>query len=203
MKRKEHWDAVYRTQNGAEIGWFESEPATSLRFIEAAALGPAARILDVGAGTSMLVDSLLERGCRNVGVLDVSPAALELSRIRLGDRAPEVEWFVGDVTEFRSPHTWDLWHDRAMFHFLTEMSDRQAYRETLGHALAPGGQVVIATYGPEGPTRCSGLDVRRYDSASLQGWLGDEFQLVQDELVDHTTPGGVVQQYLFTRFRRS
>ncbi len=202
MDRRDHWNDVYRTKDSTEVSWFEPEPLVSLRLIEGLGLGPESRILDVGGGTSTLVDCLLRRGYRRLGVLDVSPTSIEIGRARLGERAVEVEWFVEDVTEFQSPHPWDLWHDRALFHFLTEKDEQLAYRQTLLSAVAEGGVVVIATFGPEGPLKCSGLDVCRYDASSLRGKLGSDFELLHDEIVDHTTPGGSLQQFLYCRFRR-
>jgi SAM-dependent methyltransferase len=202
MGRKQHWEGIYRTKDSAQLSWFESQPAMSLRFIEAASLTAGARILDVGGGTSMLVDALLERGY-HPGVLDVSEAAVGISQARLGLRAKQVEWFVIDVTQFRSPHAWDLWHDRAVFHFLTDEAEQSAYKGALLRALAENGQVVLGTFGPEGPRKCSGLDVCRYDVASLQAQLGSDFKLLQHETTEHITPRGVAQQFLFCRFRRA
>lgn len=201
MSRKQHWEGIYRTKSPAQLSWFEPQPAVSLRFIEAAALARGARILDVGGGTSTLVDSLLERGY-HPGVLDISTAALGVSQARLGARAAQVEWFVDDVTEFHSPHAWDLWHDRAVFHFLTEESEQLAYKQALLRALDESGQVVLGTFGPQGPLKCSGLDVRRYSVVSLGERLGDDFKLLQHELVEHITPQRVTQQFLFCRFQR-
>lgn len=202
MSRKQHWEHIYRTKDATQLSWFEPQPALSLRFIAAAALAAGARILDVGGGTSTLVDALLERGYQ-LGVLDVSAAAIGISQARLGARAAAVEWFVTDVTQFRSPHAWDLWHDRAVFHFLTEEAEQLAYKEALLRALGENGQVILGTFGPEGPLKCSGLDVCRYDADSLRNWLGGDFKLLQHELVQHTTPQGVVQQFLFCRFQRA
>ena len=202
MSRKQHWEGIYQTKDSAQLSWFEPQPAMSLRFIEAASLTAGARILDVGGGTSMLVDALLARGY-HPGVLDISAAAVGISRERLGPRAAQVEWFVVDVTQFRSPYAWDLWHDRAVFHFLTDKAELLAYREALLRALGENGQVVLGTFGPEGPRKCSGLDVCRYDVTSLQAQLGSNFKLLQHELTEHTTPHGVTQQFLFCRFRRA
>jgi SAM-dependent methyltransferase len=201
MSRRQHWEGIYRKKDSAQLSWFEPQPAVSLRFIEAASLAVGARILDVGGGTSTLVDALLERGYQP-GVLDVSAAAVSISQARLGPRAAQVEWFIVDVTQFRSPHAWDLWHDRAVFHFLTEKAEQLAYKEVLLQALGENGQVVLGIFGPEGPLKCSGLDVCRYDADSLQDWLGGDFKLLQQELVQHTTPQGVAQQFLFCRFQR-
>jgi SAM-dependent methyltransferase len=202
MRRRQHWEGIYRTKDSAQLSWFEPQPGVSLRFIEAASLTGSVRILDVGGGTSMLVDALLERGYQP-GVLDVSEAAVGISQARLGLRAKQVEWFVTDVTQFHSPHAWDLWHDRAVFHFLTDKAEQSAYKGALLRALAENGQVVLGTFGPEGPRKCSGLDVCRYDVASLQAQLGSDFKLLQHELTEHITPRGVAQQFLFCRFRRA
>ncbi len=202
MDRRRHWNGVYQTREAADLSWYEPEPAISLRLIDAAGLGREARILDVGGGTSTLVDCLLQRGYRHLGLLDVSSTSIEICRARLGTRAVDVEWFVEDVTTFRSPHPWDLWHDRAVFHFLTNPHDQLAYRDALLSAVVRGGQVVIATFGPQGPVKCSGLDVCRYDVASLQRRLGGDFELLNEQLVDHTTPAGTTQQFLYCRFCR-
>ncbi len=201
VSRKNHWNKVYGDRGEAELSWFQDRPDVSLRLIDAAALDPDSRIIDVGGGASRLVDCLLDRGYRHLGVLDVSAFALELTQARLGSRAKQVEWFVTDLTEFRSPHPWDLWHDRAVFHFLTDEGDRKAYREVLMRSLAPSAQVVVSTFGPEGPQKCSGLDVRRYDSAALGGIMGAEFELLEEELEEHVTPGGSSQQFMWCRFR--
>ena len=202
MRRKHHWERVYHKSAETQVSWFQSEPEVSLRLVEAASSGPEARILDAGGGTSRLVDRLLERGYHHVGVLDVSSVAIDTTKERLGERAADVEWFVDDVIGFRTPHPWDVWHDRAVFHFLASQEDRLAYRDSLLSALAPGGQLVIGTFGPEGPNRCSGLDVTRYSSERLASELGDEFELLHEELFEHSTPRSAIQQFLFCRFRR-
>lgn len=201
-QRVSHWDSVYERKDPAGVSWYEPRPAVSLDLIGRADLEPDAPILDVGGGASTLVDELLDAGHTRVGVLDVSETALDLARARLGDRAERVEWFRADVTTFRSPHRWALWHDRAVFHFLVDEADRAAYRARLLGALAPGGIVVLATFGPEGPTRCSGLDCRRYDAGELAELLGPELRLERHLLHQHPTPSGSFQQFLYARFRR-
>ena len=197
MERKAHWEQIFRTKALEAASWYQPRPETSLRLIAATGLGPDARILDVGAGAATLVDALLDAGYDRLGVLDVSGTALAKARRRLGDRAGQVEWFEADVTRFRSPHPWDLWHDRAVLHFLTEAEDRRRYQAVLLGSIVSGGHAIIATFGPEGPTSCSGLPVRRYDPARLQATLGDEWDLVEHFLEDHTTPSGAVQQFLY------
>lgn len=202
MKRRQHWDHIYQTRDPERVSWHQPRAVVSLERIESACPDRRSPILDVGGGASTLVDHLLDAGYEAVGVLDVSPTALELARARLGSRAERVEWFAADVTRFTSPHAWDLWHDRAVLHFLLEESDRAAYRAALLSALAPGGHVVVATFGPEGPTRCSGLDVQRYGVDELGRVLGPAFDVVSSELQTHTTPDGAHQQFLYASFRR-
>ncbi len=198
---KAHWDSVYRSGDTRRVSWYQASPDTSLELIEACVAPPEARVLDVGGGDSLLVDRLLDRGFQRPGVLDISRVALDHARLRLGTHADDVEWFVGDVTTFESPHPWDLWHDRAVLHFLVEPGPREAYARVLRRSLSPGGHAVIATFGPEGPERCSGLPVRRYDAARLAALLGPELQAIGHRLTDHVTPSGTTQQFLYATFR--
>lgn len=199
--RAAFWERIWREKAPEEVSWYESRPETSLRLIRGAGLPAGARVLDVGGGASALVDHLLDLGYRP-GVLDVSMAAVERTRVRLGERAEEVEWFVEDVTGFRSPHPWEAWHDRAVLHFLVDESDRQSYRATLLDVLAPDGVAVVATFGPAGPTRCSGLPVRRHSEEDLAALLGPEMVLEECALEEHRTPSGTLQQFLACRLRR-
>lgn len=203
MDLRPHWSTVYKTKDPKHVSWYQPRPVASLRMIEAAGLEPGASILDVGGGATHLVDHLLDAGYRHVGVLDIAPEALALARDRLGDRAAAVEWFASDVLVFESPHPWDLWHDRAAFHFLTDPDDQDRYREVLLRSLAPDGQAVIATFGPEGPERCSGLPVQRYDAERLAAEFAPDLSLIEHHLEAHTTPSGDEQEFLFARFVRS
>jgi len=199
--RREHWERIYGASQPESHSWFQPEPVTSLRLIEEAKLGPEARILDVGGGTSSLVDRLLERGHAGVAVLDISVAAIEQAKGRLGAKASaRVEWFVSDVTRFVPPRPWDLWHDRAVFHFLVEAADRIRYREVLERSVRPGGQVIVATFSSSGPDRCSGLPTVRYSPEMLSAELGESFQLVESCPESHVTPGGKVQDFVYCRF---
>ncbi|UQR63450.1 class I SAM-dependent methyltransferase [Bradyrhizobium sp. C-145] len=200
--RSAHWDNVYATKGEAEVSWFQSSPTTSLAMIRAANLDPEAAIIDIGGGASRLVDALLQDGHRNVAVLDLSSNALDVAKKRLGAAASAVEWIVADATTWRPAKTYDLWHDRAAFHFLTESRDRAAYVERLRSALAPGGHVIIATFAPDGPEKCSGLPVQRHDSASLLAELGAEFELIETRRETHRTPWDSTQAFQFSRFRR-
>lgn len=196
-----HWEGVYRTKSPDEVSWFEASPDASLRFLQEAGLPPSARVLDVGGGASRLVDGLLDLGFRP-GVLDISGEALGHVRRRLGPRSEEVEWFEADVRGFESPEPWDAWHDRAVLHFLTDPAARDAYRATLRRTLTPEGVVVLATFAPDGPERCSGLDVRRYSAQAMADFLGAGFALERAERLTHRTPSGGAQHFQYARFRR-
>lgn len=167
-----------------------------------AGLDHHASLIDIGGGASLLVDHLLELGCRDLTVLDISAAALEQARERLGNRASWVEWVVGDVTRYEPDRTFDLWHDRAAFHFLTSAEDRKHYVQVLCKALKPGGQAIIAAFALDGPEKCSGLDVVRYDGMKLSAELGPRLQLLDHEFETHITPAKREQRFGFYRFRR-
>jgi SAM-dependent methyltransferase len=202
MTTREHWQSVYQTTAPNEVSWFSSQLQDSLRLIREVT-STSARIIDVGAGASTLVDDLLDLGYRHVTVLDVSAAALDQSRRRLGARAIGVTWLVADVTTIDlQEDRFDLWHDRAVFHFLTDVRDRQAYVSRARRSVAAGGHVVIGTFSMTGPAKCSGLDVVRYDAESLSAELGDAFTLTAQSDVTHVTPAGRKQSFLFCRFRK-
>ena len=202
MERAAHWDRVFGTKADTDVSWYQERPDASLASIEACGLPATAALLDVGAGSSALVDHLLSAGCLDVTVLDISEAALARARARLGVRAAEVDWVVADVTTFRPARRYDLWHDRAAFHFLTTEEDQQAYATALRASVADSGWVILAAFAPHGPRRCSGLDVRRHDGASMASVLGPDFSLVHEEIVEHRTPSGVTQAFTYARFRR-
>jgi trans-aconitate methyltransferase len=200
--RTAHWQAVYTTKAENEVSWFEESPATSLRLIEDAKASPDSAIIDIGGGASRLVDALLAQGFRSLAVLDISTAALEAAKTRLGPASAEVDWIVADITQWRPAKTYDIWHDRAAFHFLTETADRDAYVDRLKATVAPGGQVIIGTFAPDGPEKCSGLFVQRYDAKSLAAALGPSFELADNFAEAHRTPWGAIQHFQFSRFRR-
>lgn len=198
MGAQSHWENIYRTKSPAETSWYAPHLQTSLDWIAEAAPNRSATIIDVGAGESTLVDDLLARQYRAITVLDVSEAAIERSRSRLGPAAKRVHWLVGDLTEVAlPPRAYDVWHDRAVFHFFTEPEQRSAYVRQLSASLKTGGHVLMATFGPEGPQKCSGLATRRYCAESLQHELGQDFRLVRSSLVEHQTPFGTRQQFLY------
>ena len=200
--RTAHWENVYTTKGEREVSWFQESPAPSLELLDRAGANPASDIIDIGGGASRLVDALIERGFSAVSVLDLSEAALAAAKGRLGERAARVQWFACDVTRWEPPQFFDIWHDRAAFHFLTEASDRAAYLSRLRRAVRPGGHVIIATFAPDGPERCSGLPVRRYDAAGLARTLGDDFALIEARSHQHATPWHSMQQFQFSVFRR-
>lgn len=202
MSSRAHWERVWSACSPEEVSWHQRHPALSLELIRATGAGPQAWILDVGGGASTLVDHLLAAGFERVAVLDIAPTALDLARQRLGERASGVRWLEGDVRRFVPPHPFDVWHDRAVFHFLTEKEDRAAYRAALECSLAAGGEAIIATFGPEGPTRCSGLDVVRYGPEGIASELGSGFVLIESLEERHRTPAGIEQRFVYGRFRR-
>ena len=200
--RRAHWQRVWRQSPSDDVGWYQEMPEPSLGLILGALPDRRAAILDVGGGDSRLTDHLLAAGYRDLSVLDVAPAALERARSRLGGRAARVRWIEADVTGFEPGRVYDLWHDRAVFHFLTGAEDRTAYRRALLAALAAGGQVLISTFSSSGPRRCSGLDVVRYSRESLAAELGPELRLRESLETAHRTPTGAEQSFLTCRFTR-
>lgn len=200
--RHTHWQDVYRSKDESEVSWYQPLPGVSLDLIARSGLGPQARIVDVGGGASTLVDALLDRGFRNLTVLDIAEAALDRARVRLGERAAAVSWVAADVTVWRPSVPFDLWHDRAVFHFLTGDEERRAWRATLSAALRPGGQVILATFAPDGPERCSGLPVRRWSAGELEAAFAPQFTLAESLAEDHVTPAGKVQRFTWCRLVR-
>ncbi|HEX7604593.1 MAG TPA: class I SAM-dependent methyltransferase [Polyangiaceae bacterium] len=201
--RQQHWNDVYARKREDEVSWFEPTAALSLELIERCTPPRDARIIDVGGGASHLVDGLLARGFEDLTVLDLSSEALAKARARLGERAARVHWITADVTTFEPSVRYALWHDRAVFHFLTAPSDRSAYVNALERALEPGGHAIVGTFAPDGPERCSGLDVVRYDGPGLAAALGPSFALIEAIRHEHVTPAGKVQPFTFARFVRA
>jgi SAM-dependent methyltransferase len=198
-KRQEHWERAYTSKSDAELSWTQTEPAMSLALI--AEVCPAGRVIDVGGGTSLLAERLVDRGY-TVTVLDISQAAIDRARQRLGDRASEVGWLVADVTAGPDLGTFDVWHDRAVFHFLTASEDRAAYAALLARTVPVGGHAVIATFALDGPEKCSGLEVRRYDGSALATELGMRFRLLKSVPEPHRTPWSAPQSFQYSLFQR-
>jgi SAM-dependent methyltransferase len=200
--RAAHWNGIHSKAEPDQVSWYQRAPMLSLRMLEKAGFSPESGVIDIGGGVSSLVDELLDRGCEQISVLDVSVSALDHTKNRLGDRGRKVRWIVGDVLEAELEGVFDFWHDRAVFHFLTREEDRRAYMERLHGALKVGGHVIFATFAPDGPEKCSGLPVVRYCPEDLQKELGDGFDLVATERETHRTPKGGEQRFLFCLFKR-
>jgi 2-polyprenyl-3-methyl-5-hydroxy-6-metoxy-1,4-benzoquinol methylase len=195
---KTHWEKIYRNKTAESVSWYAAHLETSLALIERASPARTASIIDIGGGESTLVDDLLLRGYKNLTVLDISQTAIEVTKKRLGPAADGVHWLAADIAEVElEPHAYDLWHDRAVFHFLTAPERRVDYVRQVARAVKPGGHVIVSTFGPEGPTKCSGLEVMCYDSDSLHGEFGGRFRLVESSKELHQTPLGTKQQFLY------
>ena len=198
MGTQAHWENIYRTKTPSEVSWFSPHLQTSLNLILRAAPARSASILDVGGGESTLVDDLLACGYRNITVMDISGTAIEHTKKRLGRASERVQWLVADITQIHLPaETYDVWHDRAVFHFQTEAAERIAYVRQVASSVKCGGHVIVGTFGPEGPTICSGLKVMRYDAKSLHSEFGSRFKLIESSKELHTTPFGTTQQFLY------
>jgi SAM-dependent methyltransferase len=202
MTRQEHWEAVYTEKSDQEVSWHQADPWLSTQLITEACNDRTARIIDVGGGSSRLVEQLLDAGFNHLAVLDISRAAVDRARTRMGDRSGMVQWRVADITEVPEVGQFDVWHDRATYHFLTEASDRLHYAELVARSVPSGGHIIIAAFAPDGPSTCSGLDVCRYNAGSLGQELGPAFTCEREILDQHVTPSGSVQPFTFARFRR-
>lgn len=199
MSTQKHWEQVYGTKPPDQVSWYRPHLETSLALIERALKGNRmSAVIDVGGGASTLVDDLLADGYCNITVLDISQTAIDVARTRLGSRSSEVRWLPADATQVDfGPQSFDLWHDRAVFHFLTRPEERAAYVKNVLRAVKPGGHVIVSTFGPEGPHKCSGLDVTRYDAEGLHDEFGARFRLVESSTEIHATPFGTTQQFLY------
>ena len=198
MELKSHWEQVYTTKSAEAVSWYQPHATLSLDLICRLAQDKSTSIVDVGGGASNLVDDLLAHGMTDVGVLDISSAALNVARQRLGEQAGRVHWMEGDITIIElEKASIDIWHDRAVFHFLTDPADREAYVAQVRHAVRPGGHVIVAAFGPDGPLQCSGLPVMRYAPDALHAEFGGAFELLEHVKEDHLTPSGLVQHFVY------
>jgi ubiquinone/menaquinone biosynthesis C-methylase UbiE len=198
MDAEAHWQKIYQTKAHDAVSWYRPHLDRSLALIESASPDRAASIIDVGGGESTLADDLLAKGYRSLTILDVSQTALDFTKARLGEAGDQIRWICGDVTQVDLPaQSFDLWHDRAVFHFLTEPVQTIAYVRLVARAVKPGGHVIVSTFGPEGPSQCSGLDVTRYDAETLHGEFGERFRLIESFKELHETPFGTKQQFLY------
>lgn len=198
MTRKTHWETIYANKKPDEVSWYQTHLEKSLEFIRRTGAFKTSRIIDLGGGASTLVDDLLASGFKEITVLDISKAAIQTAQTRLGQRAKDVTWLEADVTWASLPaYHYDVWHDRAVFHFLTNTEDRRRYVDVVNHALKPGGHLIVATFGPHGPLKCSGLDIVRYDPAKLHNEFGDDFVLIESFREIHRTPTGKEQDFIY------
>lgn len=198
QNQKAHWEKIYQTKQPDAVSWFQAHAMRSLEIIRSIGAPADANIIDVGGGTSTLVDDLLNDGFRHVSVLDLSASALEVAHARLGARGDDVLWIAGDIRDVNlSDQAYDIWHDRAVFHFLTDPADRAAYVRQVMKAVKPGGHVIVATFAPDGPEQCSGLPVVRYAPDQLHGEFGPSFELVEHASEAHKTPWGAVQHFVY------
>jgi SAM-dependent methyltransferase len=201
-RRRAHWEGVYTTKGEKEVSWFQETPTPSIDLFRLVGAEASSAIIDIGGGASRLVDHLLAQGFRKLTVLDLSQAALAAASARLGDERGQVKWIASDVTRWEPDETYDIWHDRAAFHFLTDKADQVAYVQRLRRALRPGGHAIIATFALDGPEKCSGLPVARHSAESLGAALGPDFVLVDNRRHEHETPWHSVQRFEFGVFRR-
>lgn len=200
--RHQHWENIYQAKKLSEVSWYQPTPATSLAFFKEFKVPLTAKIIDIGGGDSLLVDHLLNLGYKDITVLDISETAIERAKTRLGDRAQRVTWIVADATTFQPTQKYDFWHDRAAFHFLTSDNDIDAYLETVQQNLRPNGILVIGTFSENGPKKCSGIDIHQYSERSMIARLQKFFTKIKCSTVDHTTPSGTIQNFIFCSFKK-
>jgi SAM-dependent methyltransferase len=204
MSLKTHWEHIYQAKAPTQVSWYQEHSLQSLRFIVHTGIPKTGSIIDVGGGSSTLVDDLLANGYQKISILDLSAAALEVAKQRLGARANDVTWLEADILQIRLPHhEYDLWHDRAVFHFLIQPEDRRRYVNVVRDAIRPGGHVIVATFASDGPERCSGLQVSRYEPESLHQEFGDSFTLLDSTKEVHHTPFGTEQKFIYCYCRKS
>jgi len=197
---KNHWERVYQKHTPTEVGWYQADPEGSIKLINNTGAGTDSRIIDVGGGTSKLSMHLLEQGYSRLTVLDISGKSIEKAKLQLGEKAGMISWIEADITKYSLTEQYDIWHDRAVFHFLTESEERKGYIDALNQALKLNGYIILATFGLAGPKKCSGLPVVRYSPETLLKVLGDNFNLVESVAEDHVTPTGVTQNFIYCRF---
>jgi 2-polyprenyl-3-methyl-5-hydroxy-6-metoxy-1,4-benzoquinol methylase len=201
--KKNYWDRIYQSKQPHEVSWTQDIPRTSLAFLHHANLPKSASIIDIGAGDSRFVDFLLEEGFENITILDISEQALEKAKQRLGDKAKKIKWIISDVTEFQPTDSYDFWHDRASFHFLTTTSQIKKYLSLAKHAIKENGIITIGTFSTEGPKKCSGLDIKQYSEETLAAEFENGFKKTKCITENHTTPFNTTQHFLFCAFKRN
>lgn len=202
FERKKHWENIYKTKELSEVSWFQPTPETSLKFFNYFNVPTTAKVIDIGGGDSFLVDHLLDLGYQDLTVLDISSAAIEKAKQRLGDQASKVKWIVADASNFKPTNTYDFWHDRAAFHFLTDEQEISNYLKTAEQYINPSGVLVIGTFSEQGPQKCSGIEVKQYSEATITHRLKKFFEKVKCIKVDHKTPFDTIQNFIFCSFRK-
>lgn len=202
FNRKKHWETIYENKPLETVSWYQPNPETSLYFLEQSGLPKSAKIIDIGGGDSFLVDHLLKSGYTDITVLDISEAAIERAKTRLGNQAAKVKWIVADVTDFKPTEYYDFWHDRAAFHFLTNQKEVDAYLKITAQAIAPNGNMIIGTFSEQGPEKCSGIAIKQYSEQSMTTLFQTDFEKSSCLTVDHDTPFGTIQNFVFCHFRK-
>lgn len=202
FNKQKHWENIYQTKELKEVSWYQPTPKTSLDFIKELNLPTTARIIDIGGGDSFLVDYLLELGYQDVSVLDISETAIEKAKQRLGRKAKNVKWIVTDITTFKPTEKYDLWHDRAAFHFLTSEQDISIYLNTAQQSIKPNGFLIVGAFSEEGPKKCSGIDIRQYSETSMTQCFENLFTKIKCNVVDHKTPFDTTQNFIFCSFKK-
>lgn len=200
MKRKQHWENIYADKSPLQVSWYQKQPELSLQLIKNTGFGTDARIIDVGGGASTLADHLCAEAYTHITVLDISSNALKHTQQRLGPLSDKIEWIISDITEYQATKVFDIWHDRAVFHFLTDQQDRNKYVTGLKQSLRPGGHCIVAAFAIGGPARCSGLDIVQYDAEKLSAELGIEFQLLEQLSETHNTPSNAEQAFSYYHY---
>ena len=202
MEKKNHWDLVYQNKDFQNTSWFQEVPSTSIAFLESLKLDKSAKIIDIGGGESRFVNYLLDKGFENISVLDISATAIEKKKRELGAKSTTITWIVSDIVDFKPTETYDFWHDRATFHFLTDQNDIAAYVQTVQQFVAPDGALILSTFSENGPTKCSGLPIQQYSETTLSARVEAFFTKIKCVIVDHITPFETVQNFIFCSFKR-
>lgn len=202
FERKKHWETIYQTKELNEVSWYQPNPETSLQFFQQLEIPVTAKIIDIGGGDSFLTDHLLDLGYQDLSVLDVSETAIERAKQRLGERAKDVKWIVSDVSDFQPTTSYDCWHDRAAFHFLTKDVEVEKYVQMASKAITPNGKMIIGTFSEQGPKKCSGIDIRQYSETTMTDLFSRYFQKITCITADHKTPFDTTQNFVFCSFRK-
>jgi 2-polyprenyl-3-methyl-5-hydroxy-6-metoxy-1,4-benzoquinol methylase len=202
LDRKDHWNKIYQSKSLNQVSWYQPVPTTSLDFVKQFNLSKKAKIIDVGGGDSFFVDHLLNLGYQDITVLDISEKAIEKARQRLGDQSAKVKWIIADAASFHTTDKYDLWHDRAAFHFLMEVQEIDNYLETVSSSVKPNGYIVIGTFSEQGPQTCSGINIKQYSEQTMTERFKNFFEKIKCLTIGHKTPSGSIQNFVFCSFRR-